>query len=257
MCPLWPLHYLVLYAIMLWPLLMLSCGVAAQLAGTKVSHWAAAAATPGPSPLYCAPPAFSGGHLDARFDKLLANGSLVDVYDPKKGLEIKIDETASLKFNTSDIQPVSVPATALQRGLRGSYSGPVRLTSTRCALPVGQADVDDGELYMEVANLEQDQDGVAFSSPDSYSIKSLGLGGPSWSGVFNVTGTFLGDRPLQPLLTCLLTHFQHVSQFSYPNEFRTLKTKIIFQARCMFGSACTRRAMPAPGRTATVTASPW
>ncbi|XP_034251666.1 ileal sodium/bile acid cotransporter-like [Thrips palmi] len=154
MCPLWPLHYLLLYAIMLWPLLMLSCGVAAQLAGVAKNG----AGLRARSPLYCEPPA-GAGYLNVRFDALLANGTVLDLYDGDGKVPIALDATARLRFKTEDLDP---------------------------------NDVLDGELYLEAVNQH-----VAGASPKSYEIATMGMDGNSLASSFNVTGLSLGKTDVR------------------------------------------------------------
>ena len=145
MCPLWPLHYVLMYAVMLWPLI----AVASQVVG-KPGRATPRAAN---SPLYCTPPA-GGGYLDVDFSQRLPNGTLVDLYKDKQGMQLKIDERGLLQFSTTDLQP---------------------------------ADVQDGVLYVEAA----DQD-VADTDRKLYEISTANVDGTKWSDAFNVTAKFLG-----------------------------------------------------------------
>lgn len=163
MCPLWPLHYLVLYAVMLWPLLMLSCGVAGQLTKTPSALAAArqaAAAAATAAPMYCELPQ-GASLLHVTLDRLYPNGTVRDVYDPDGGgIDLHIDEVATMRFSTTDLD---------------------------------QSDVEDGELYVEAAHQN-----VADTSPQRYEIQTLGVpGGSSWGSVFNVTGKFLGKTTVR------------------------------------------------------------
>lgn len=96
MCPLWPLHYVVMYAVLLWPLF----AVAAQVVSKSRPSPRSARSVKGP--LYCEPPP-GAGYLDVHFSQQLANGTLVDVYKEGWNLELKIDERGVLPFDTSDL----------------------------------------------------------------------------------------------------------------------------------------------------------
>ncbi len=108
MCPLWPLHLLVLYAVMLWPLVLLTCGVAKGVAGQVLPRQVlpqqglqgGLRACP-PTALYCAPPD-GADHLCVQFDAVYPNGSVADVYERGR-LELKMNEWATLRYNVTDL----------------------------------------------------------------------------------------------------------------------------------------------------------
>ncbi|KAK3930963.1 P3 protein [Frankliniella fusca] len=171
MCPLWPLHLLVLYALMLWPLVLLTCGVAKGVAaqvlpqglpggrqGLQGLLGAPAASSCPQTSLYCAPPD-GKDHLCVQFDAVYPNGTVADVYERGR-LELKMSDWATLRFNVTDLSA---------------------------------NEAQGSKLY-----LEADRDTVADVSPKEVLISTQGLNGPSsWGGSVNVSAYFLGKTQVR------------------------------------------------------------